>query len=38
MYRGFYGLSQSVNRKDIAVNEFFLSDNFKEALSRLEYM
>jgi general secretion pathway protein A len=38
MYRGFYGLSQSVNRKDIAVNEFFLSANFKEALSRLEYM
>ncbi len=38
MYRGFYGLSQSVNRKDIAVNEFFLSDNFREALSRLEYM
>jgi len=38
MYKEFYGLSKSVNRKDIAVNEFFLSNSFKEALSRLEYM
>ena len=32
MYRAQYQLTSSVNRKDIAVDELFQSDNFKEAI------
>ena len=38
MYRAFYQLTSSVNRKDIAVDELFESNNFKEAISRLEFI
>ena len=38
MYRAQYQLTSSVNRKDIAVDELFQSDNFKEAISRLEFI
>lgn len=38
MYRAFYQLTKSVSRKDIPVDEFFKSENFKEAISRLEFI
>lgn len=38
MYRAFYQLQQPVNYKSIAVEQLFISGNFKEARARLDYM
>ena len=38
MYRAYYQLQKSVNRKSIAVGELFISDSLREAHARLNYM
>lgn len=38
MYRAYYQLKKSVNRKSISVDELFISDNLREAQARLDYM
>lgn len=38
MYRAFYQLTKQINRKDIFADDLFKSENFKEAVSRLEFM
>jgi type II secretory pathway predicted ATPase ExeA len=38
MYRAFYQLTKPLDRKDLRAEELFLSEDFKEALSRLEFM
>ncbi|MEJ2567257.1 MAG: ATP-binding protein [candidate division WOR-3 bacterium] len=38
MYRAYYQLQKSVNRKSIAVGELFISDSLREAHARLDYM
>ena len=38
MYRAYYQLQKSVNRKSIAVGELFISDSLREAQARLDYM
>jgi type II secretory pathway predicted ATPase ExeA len=38
MYRAYYQLQKSVNRKSISVGELFISDSLGEAQARLDYM
>ena len=38
MYRAYYQLQKSVNRKSISVDELFISDSLREAQARLDYM
>ncbi len=38
MYRAYYQLQKSVNRKSIPVGELFISDSLREAQARLDYM
>ena len=38
MYRAFYQLTKAVERKDIPLDELFISEYFKEAISRLEFI
>lgn len=38
MYRAYYQLQKSVNRKNISVGELFISDSLGEAQARLDYM
>jgi type II secretory pathway predicted ATPase ExeA len=38
MYRAYYQLQKSVNRKSIPVGELFVSDSLREAQARLDYM
>jgi len=38
MYRAFYQLTKSVNRKDIPIEELYMPEAFTEAVSRLEFM
>lgn len=38
MYRAYYQLKKSVNRKSISVGELFISDSLREAQARLDYM
>jgi type II secretory pathway predicted ATPase ExeA len=38
MYRAYYQLQKSVNRKSISVGERFISDSLGEAQARLDYM
>lgn len=38
MYRAYYQLQKSVNRKNIPVGELFVSDSLHEAQARLDYM
>lgn len=38
MYRAYYQLQKSVNRKSISVGELFISDSLREAQARLDYM
>ncbi len=38
MYRAFYQLTKPIDRKDIPIEELYMSEDFKEALLRLEFM
>lgn len=38
MYRAYYQLTKPIDRKDIPIDELFISEDFKEAISRLEFM
>ena len=38
MYRAYYQLKKAVNQKSIAVQDLFVSNGFKEARARLDYM
>lgn len=38
MYRAYYQLKKSVNRKSISMEELFISDSLREAQARLDYM
>jgi type II secretory pathway predicted ATPase ExeA len=38
MYRAFYRLEKTVDRKDIPIDELYKSQDFNEAISRLEFM
>ena len=38
MYRSFYSLSKTPFSKEIKTKELFESDNFKETISRLNYL
>jgi type II secretory pathway predicted ATPase ExeA len=38
MYKAYYQLQKSVNRKSISVGELFISDSLGEAQARLDYM
>ena len=38
MYRAYYRLTRPVNRKDIAIEDLFIWDNFQEAISRLDFI
>jgi len=38
MYRAFYQLTKPIDRKDLRAEELFMWEDFKEAISRLEFM
>jgi type II secretory pathway predicted ATPase ExeA len=38
MYRAFYQLTKAIDRKDLRAEELFMSEDFNEAISRLEFM